>query len=36
MSTAPHDTLIKAILGTPAHAATALRAILPSAVRSTR
>jgi predicted transposase YdaD len=29
MSTTPHDTLIKSILGTPAHAATALRAILP-------
>ena len=32
MSTTPHDTLIKAILSTPAHSATALRAILPSAL----
>jgi predicted transposase YdaD len=32
MSTTPHDTLIKAILGTPAHAATALRAILPASL----
>ncbi len=32
MSNTPHDALIKAILGKPEHAATALRAILPAAL----
>lgn len=33
MSNTPHDTLVKAILGKPEHAATALRAIVPAALR---
>jgi len=33
MSNTPHDALVKAILGRPEHAATALRVIVPAALR---